>query len=313
MLLGSVDDHVLPGLLQLAVDRLGDDLRLTDGELETFATHGLDEDGQRHLATTLDFPGVRTLGRQDLDGDVTDELLVQAVLDHTGGELVAGAAGHRGGVHTDGHGDGRLVDGDAGQGHRVLRVGEGVADHDVLDTGDGGDVTGDDLVGGDSVHADGAEQLGDLDVLDVLLTVLVVVDPGDLLALVQGTGEDADQADAAEEVGGVQVGDVGLQRGVVLGGGLREDVVDDVEEGLEVLGVRDVAVARVLGGGLAGATGGVDDREVEEGLGGLGGLRVVEGGRQLEEQVLCLGDDLVDAGVGTVGLVDADDDRHLGL
>lgn len=55
------------------------------------------------------------------------------------------------------------------------------------------------------------------------------------------------------------------------------------------------------------AAGGVQNGEVEGELGGFGGL-VVEVGGEVEQQVVALGDDLFDAGVGTVGLVDHEDD-----
>ena len=146
----------------------------------------------------------------------------------------------------------------------------------------------------------------------MLVTIFVIVDPGDLLALLQGTCVDADQADATEEGGGVQVGDVSLQRRVDVGLRLRENLEQGVEQWLQVRGIRDVAVARVLGGCLALAAGGVENREVEQLLSGCGGFLILNGGGQLEEQILGFFHNLVDAGIGTVGLVHGDDHRHLG-
>ena len=145
VLLRRVDGEALDRLVQLAVDLPGDHLRLADGELVALAAHLLDQDGQRELATALDLPGVGTLGREDLDRHVADELGVEAVLHQAGGDLgVLGraAAGERGGVDADGHRDGRLVDGDQRQRDRVLHVGQRLADHDVGHAGDGDDVAG---------------------------------------------------------------------------------------------------------------------------------------------------------------------------
>src|SRR5699024_412575 len=168
----DVNDDDLVRLVQLAVDGLGDHLWLAHGQLEALAAHGLNEDGQCHLATALNLPGVGALGRLDLEGDVTDQFLIQAGLDHAGGQLVAAAtAGHRGGVDTDGHGQCRLINGDAGQGDRVVQIGEGIADHDVLDAGDGGDVTGDNLLCRDTGETDGGQQLSDLGGLGVLVAL----------------------------------------------------------------------------------------------------------------------------------------------
>ena len=102
-LLGGVDGDALEGLVQLAVDGLGDDLGLADGELESLTTHLLDEDGQLQLAAALHLPHVRSVGVGHLDGDVADEFLVEAGLEETRGELVTGPTRQRRGVDTDRH------------------------------------------------------------------------------------------------------------------------------------------------------------------------------------------------------------------
>ena len=131
------------GSCSLAVDLLGDHLRLADGELEALAAHLLDEDGERELATTLHLPRVGAADVDDLERDVTDELAVEAVLDHAGGELVAlDLADERRGVGADRHRDGGVVDRDGRQRAHVVGVGEGLTDGDVLEAGDGDDVAG---------------------------------------------------------------------------------------------------------------------------------------------------------------------------
>src|SRR6476646_2114154 len=180
VLLGGVDGQALDRLVQLAVDLLGDHLRLADGQLVALAAHLLHEDGQRQLTAALDLPGVGALGRQDPQGHVADELAVEAVLDHAGGDLAAAhPADHRAGVGADGHGDGRLVHGDDRQRHGVLGVGQGLADHDVGDARDGDDVAGAGLLGGLALQRLGHQQLRDLDPLDAAVGLA----PGDLLAL----------------------------------------------------------------------------------------------------------------------------------
>ena len=71
-------------------------------------------------------------------------------------------------------------------------------------------------------------------------------------------------------------------------------------------------LAGLLGIGTAGLGGGVDDGEVEDGVQVDVGVLVGEIGRQGQEQVGGLGDDLADARVGTVHLVDDEDDRQIG-
>ena len=87
---------MLHRLVQLAIDHAGHNLGLANGQLEAFTTHLLHEDGQSQFATALDFPSVGTLGGENLQGHVTDEFLVKAVLDLACCHLVAlDAAGDR--------------------------------------------------------------------------------------------------------------------------------------------------------------------------------------------------------------------------
>ena len=192
---------------------------------------------------------------------------------------------------------------DERQRDRVLRVGEGLADGDLRDAGDGDDVAGAGGLAGLALEALGDEELGDLDVLDRA----VALHPRDLLALLQGALVDADQREPAEERRGVEVGDVGLQRralGVRRG---RDRLEDRLEQRLEVGAVgqrrRSPGPSRR---GDAGAARGVDDREVE----GVLAVALVE---QVHEELVGLVDDLGDAGVAAVGLVDDQDHRHVGV
>ena len=79
----------------------------------------------------------------------------------------------------------------------MLRIGDGVTNHDVRNAGDRHDVTGDGFLGRLTLEADGAQQLGDLHGLGVLVAILVVVDPGHLLALLDAAGVDTQQRDTA--------------------------------------------------------------------------------------------------------------------
>ena len=62
----------------------GHDLRLADRQLEPLAAHHLDEDGELELAAALDLPGLGTLGVEDADRDVADDLLVEPPLHAAG-------------------------------------------------------------------------------------------------------------------------------------------------------------------------------------------------------------------------------------
>ena len=311
VLFRHVDGGVFHRLVDHAVDLLGDHLRTADGQLVAFAAHLLGKHGQRQLATALDFPSVGTVGGQHLDGHVTDELAVQTVLDHAGGELVVLAlgAGQRGVVGAEGHGDGRIVHMDERQRLRVVGVDDGLADHDVVNAGNGHDVAGACGFDRDTLEALGAQQFGDAEVLEGAVHTGQAVG----LALLKGAVVDADQTESAEEVGGVDVGDVGLQRRAFLVFRSRNVLDDGLEQRLEVVVVRQAAVFRLIFGSVTGLGGAVDDRKVEEGI-----LIEVDAFLddvlgQAEQQVGGFTDDFGDSGVRTIGLVHAQDDRKLGF
>ena len=153
-----------------------------------------------------------------------------------------------------------------------------------------------------ALEALGDQELGDLDRLDRA----VALHPGHVLALLQMTLVHAHEGQPAEERRRVEVGDVGLQRRplVVLRRG--DGVEDGAEERLEIGGVGQPAVLRLLERRAAGLGRGVDDGEVERVL----AVVLVE---QVEEELVGLVDDLGDAGVGAVDLVHDQDDREVGV
>ena len=182
VVLGHVDGEAVDRLVDLAVDLLGEHLRLADGELEALPAHHLDEHRELQLAAALHLPGVGPLGGQHADAHVADQLAVEAALHEPGGELGALLAGERRGVDADRHRQARLVDVDHGERLRVVGVGERLADRDLRDAGDGDDLAGPDLdSAGDPLELLGEVQLGDLGPLDGAVGPA----PGDGLALAE--------------------------------------------------------------------------------------------------------------------------------
>ena len=55
----NVDGQVLHGFHELAVDALGDNLRLADHQLETFAAHHFNEDRKLQFAAAQHLEGIR--------------------------------------------------------------------------------------------------------------------------------------------------------------------------------------------------------------------------------------------------------------
>ena len=162
ILVGHVDADALHRLVHLAVDLSRHDLRLADRELEALASHRLDQHGELQLAAAEDLPHVGPLGRPDADGDVPDQLGVEPRLEQAGRHLVAVQTGQRRGVDADGHGQTGLVDGDGGERHGAVGVGQRLADGHLGQAGHGDDLARAGLVGRDLVERFGHVQLGDL-------------------------------------------------------------------------------------------------------------------------------------------------------
>ncbi len=123
------------------------------------------------------------------------------------------------------------------------------------------------------------------------------------LAAGDGALDDAAQRQASQVGRGVQVGDVGLQRSTLGVGGGRNGLGDQGEQRLQVLRVRHAAVGGPGHRGASGLRRAVDDGEVQ----GVD-LVLVD---QVHEQGVDLVDDFADTRIGTVDLVDHDDDRQL--
>ena len=265
-----------------------------DHELEAFAAHHLDEDGELELAAAEDLEALGGAGVFDADGDVGEELALEALLDVAGGDELAFSTGEGRVVDGEDDGDGGIVDLDGREGLGIFEGAEAFTDGDAGDAGDGDDVADLGLDGIFALEAMKGEELGDLDGLEGAVELGEV----DLLAVFERAVEDAGDGEAAEVVGVVEVGDEDLEVAVGAAGGGGDGLEDKVEERLEV----GAWLAQIHGGG-AGLAVGVDDGELEDGLVGV----------EVDEEVVDLVEDLLGAGVGTIDLVDDDDGSELGL
>ena len=287
-------------LVHHAVDLPCEHPRLADGQLEALAAHHLDEHGELQLAAALHLPGVGALGRQHADADVADELGVEAVLHQPGRQRRAVPPGERRRVDADRHRQARVVDVDDRQRARVVGIGERLADRDLRDAGDGHDLARAGLVGGHPVERVGDVELGDAGPLDRAVDAA----PGDGAALAQRARAHPAQREAPDVRRGVEVGDERLQRHAGVVGRRRDALEEQVEQRLQRRAVgQSGAVGRPLHRRPALARLAVDDREVE----------LVDVGVEVEEQLLDVVDDLGDAGVGAVDLVDDEDHGQPGL
>ena len=269
-------------------------LRLADGQLEALAAHQLDEHRELQLAAALHLPGVRAAGREHAQRDVADELLVEPLLDEARGHLVALGAGERGGVDADRDAEARLVDDRDRQRARVVGVGDRLADRHVGQAGERDDLARAGLVGRDAV-----ERLGDVSSVTRAFSISPSARHQAICwPLRRCPWRIRSRREPADVRARVEVRDERLQRvvGSYDGGGI-------VASSVSKSGPRSAASVVGVEPGAAVARDRVDDRELD--------LRLAR--VEVEEQLVDLVDDLLDAGVGPVDLVDDEHDGQARL
>ena len=294
--LRHVDDDALHGLHDLAVLLVGQNVRGADLQLIAFAAHRLDQDGQMHLAAAHDAEGIVRGGILDLQGDILQQLAHQAVTDLAGGDILALLAGERGIVDREGHLDRGVVDLNKGQGLHLAGVADRVADGNIGQTRKRNNIAG--LCALDRLTAVGleVEQLGDA-AAHMHIGVVPVADLNRAADLDDAVLHAAD-AHAADKVVVVNAGDQHLQRLIRLALGGLDILQDRVEQGLQVGAC--AGIGPVVAGGAV-AAGAEHHRAVQ----------LLIGGTKIHQQFKNLVNDLGNAGIGTVDLVDGNDERQV--
>ena len=191
-------------------------------------------------------------------------------------------------VHVVDHGDGGLVDPDAGQGLRVIKRGNRVADTDVLHAGDGDDIAGLDPIDGLLLESVEGIEGREFYARDILVRAAEGVGPVHFKGAVHHSSE----ADLAHVGIVIQVCHEKLRDLVVIA--LRSRDVGDnrLEEGQQGVGV----VPRFpMGNAESGVR--VEDGELDLLLAGV----------EIDEEIVDLAEDGLDAGISPVDLVDDKD------
>ena len=294
--LGHVDDNALHRLHDLAVLLVGQNVRGADLQLVTFAAHGLNQDGQVHFATAHYAEGIVGGGIFHTQGNVLQQLALQAVTDLAAGDVLAFLAGKRGIVDGEGHLNGRIVDLNKGQRLNLAGVAHGVADGNIGQTGKGNNITGSGLLNGLAAVCLKVKQLGDA-AGHVQVGVVPVANLNSLANL-DDTVLHAANAHAAHKVVVVHAGNQHLHRG--FGFTLRRGNVlqDGIKQRLQVGAV--FGVGPIIAGGAV--TAGAEHHRA---------VQLLVGSAQVHQQVEDLVDDFLDAGIGTVDLVDGDNKAQI--
>src|ERR1019366_3040213 len=285
---GNVDDEMLDRLAALPVDLLEDDLRARERELEALAAHRLDSDREVQLAAARHAEGVGAVGLLHAHRDVRPQLLLEALADVAARDVLALAARERRIVHAEHHGDGRLVDVDGRERHRVLEIGQRLADRDLLDARNDDEVARVRFLDFDASQPFERHDLRDFGLRDGAIELA----DRDLLPRLDRAVYDAADEEPAEGIVVVQRSHEDLERGGGVAAWLRHLHEDRVEEraNVRLRVVHLTAREAVLGGR-------VHDRKVE----------LLVCGAEVYHEVEHLVDDLVRPRVRPVDLVHDDD------
>lgn len=137
---GNVDDDVLDGFPTLAVTLRYDHLRLGDGQLVAFTPHRFDQDREMEFAAAPHFEGVGRSGLGNPQRDVRLQLAHQTLANLARGEKLSFSARKRRVVDAEEHRDRRFVHSHGVNSFGHVRVGDRIADIEVLDAGNADDI-----------------------------------------------------------------------------------------------------------------------------------------------------------------------------
>ena len=280
--------HQFVGLAFRTVDLLEHHARAADGELETFAAHVLEQDGEVQFATARDLEHVRVLGEVHPQRDVLQQLLLEALADLAAGDELAFAAGEWRGVDDEVHRQRGFIHRDRLHAFQALGVAQRHADVHLRNAGDQHDVARLGRLGSRAFQPLEGEDLADL----ALAAVLVAVHHDEFLVGAHAAALDAADTELAHVGGVVERAHLHLQRAFRIHLGLRHVLEDGFEQRAHVVAL----VVELLDRETVEARG-EDHREIE----------LLFGGAELVEEIEGVVDDPVGAGARAVDLVDHDD------
>ena len=249
-----------------------------------------------HFATAHYAEGIVGGGIFHTQGNVLQQLALQAVTDLAAGDVLAFLAGKRGIVDGEGHLNGRIVDLNKGQRLNLAGVAHSVADGNIGQTGKGNNITGSGLLNGLAAVCLKVKQLGDA-AGHVQVGVVPVANLNSLANL-DDTVLHAANAHAAHKVVVVHAGNQHLHRG--FGFTLRRGNVlqDGIKQRLQVGAV--FGVGPIIAGGAV--TAGAEHHRA---------VQLLVGSAQVHQQLQDLVNNFLNAGVGTVDLVDGNDQGQI--
>src|SRR5882762_1061608 len=222
----DVDHQPLERLQLAAVFSTHHDFGFADHQLETFAAHRFDQDGELQFATAENAKRFRRIGIFDANRNVGEQLFLQPVAKITRSEIAAFFAGKRAAVHRENHCQGRLVDQQRLERLRIGEINDAFADLNALDASDGHQVSGENAFGFVAFEPAKSVELGDAGGIEFAVELA----DADFGAALDGAVEHAADGDAAEKIAVIEIHYLDLQDAIGIAGRRRDGFDDGLEE-----------------------------------------------------------------------------------
>src|SRR5690606_22433403 len=207
-----VDNHLLVGLVNFAINNLLNHFRTRHAQLKAFATHIFNQYRQVQFTTTGNDKFVGRITLLYTQCNVSDQFLIETIFDVTAGDVLAFFTGKWRIVDLEGHAYGRLVDRQRRQSFNTLRTTQGVGNAKLVHTSNTNNVTG---VSNVCLNALQAVITHNLQHLGFTL-VAFMVNHNNLLVWRQAAARDAANADYTHIAAVIQGRNLHLERRVCI-------------------------------------------------------------------------------------------------
>src|SRR5581483_2386386 len=226
----NIDSKPFDRLHQLAVDSLGDDLRLADHQFIAFTAHHFNKDRKLQFAAPHNLERIGAVGVLHPQGNIGQKLLIQALAQVARGNVAAIFAGKWRCVHREQHGDSRFVDDDVRQRNWIFGACDCLANSDAFDAGNRDNVAQHGFRDVGALEAREGEQFRDFGGLKGAIQL------GDayFFSGPQGSVEHPSNRQTSQVVAVIEIGDQDLQwpNGIALWSG--DCLQDSLEQRLQV-------------------------------------------------------------------------------
>ena len=288
--LGNVDNNLLDRLALNTVDFLIKHSGVRAAKLVALAAHIFDKNREMHFASARNAEGVGGLTVGYTERNVTKKLLIKSCTKVTGGNELALLACKGRIVNREGHLHCGLANLNELEGLNLSRRAYGITDRDILTAGEADNVTNLRLGYGNTLKS--VKLIDRNDLGRTILAVAVVVTYHNALSLLDHTALNSTNADTTNELVVVDRGNENLKGLFLLSVGSRHIFKNCVKKGCKIL----AGSMRIKGSSTCST------RAEEHGR-----VKLLVGSIKLKKKLKHLVTDLIKTCIGTVNLVNNDD------